>query len=163
MAVTFKSSGVARYVAAATLGLVTLLNGATVLFNIKKDVPDPTASPFPSATAKPLKYAGTVEQLVEGPEYWLGDAGRMIIGVEQGSIGVGIAFDVNGDGEPDLLGLYSFEGNPFGCPFVWYEDSDFDLEQNLFERVYWDRNQDCKFENSESIEELQERELKNAP
>ena len=45
MAMSFKSSGVMRYVAVAVAGTVTLLTGTAIPFLIKKNVPDPTAAP----------------------------------------------------------------------------------------------------------------------
>jgi hypothetical protein len=45
MAMSFKPSGIPRYIAGAVIGVMTLLQGATVLFLVKKDVPDTTAAP----------------------------------------------------------------------------------------------------------------------
>ena len=44
---SFKTSGVARYVAVAAAGMVTLLSGAAIPFIIKKNVPAPTDAPVP--------------------------------------------------------------------------------------------------------------------
>lgn len=113
-----------------------------------------TPMPIPSPTPETkLKLLRQIEQPANQSR-WLGD--YKIIGIGNDPIGATIYFDSNNDGEPDLMAMYSYEGQPIGCPFVFFEDTDYDAED--FDMVYWDRNQDCQFDQIETMEDLATRE-----